>query len=178
MTLLDIVDVSLWSRHRSLSLKSSSSCDDGAAATNVTGGTSAGPSMLPLIGSPPDGMRGLTRPWSSAASMEAARGCWQWLNAQHRRSLIILPGRWHPESRRRGDLTAGSGTRCRCERCRIEATRGSADLEVRGSGSDAAPVRASGEILRAKSDGACADAGDGERNEPGQLVALRPHGRE
>ncbi|TFA99804.1 hypothetical protein CCMA1212_008058 [Trichoderma ghanense] len=110
--------------------------------------------------------------------MEAARGCWQWLNAQHRRSLIILPGRWHPESRRRGDLTAGSGTRYRCERCQIEATRGSADLEVRGSGSDAAPVRASSEILRAKSDGACADAGDGERNEPGQLVALRPHGRE
>lgn len=92
VTLLEVVDVSLWSRQRSLSLKSSSSCEDGAAVTNVTGGTSAGPSTLPLMASPTDGMRGLMPPGPSAASMEAVRGSWQWLNAQHCPSRIILPG--------------------------------------------------------------------------------------
>lgn len=60
--------------------------------------------------------------------------------------------------------------------CRIDARRGSADLEARGSGSGAAPVRASSENLRANGDGAGAVlAGDGERDRPGQLVASRPH---
>lgn len=94
VTLLDIVDVSLCSLQRSLSLKSSSSWDD-AAAANVTSDTSAEPSMLPaLMGSPwpRDGLPGLAGP-CTAASMEAARVCWQWLNAQHCPSLIIFPSR-------------------------------------------------------------------------------------
>lgn len=92
VTLLDIVDVSLWSLQRSLSLKSSSSWDD-AAAANVTSDTSVEPSMLPvLMGSPRDVLPGLAGP-CTAASMEAARVCWQWLNAQHCPSLIIFPSR-------------------------------------------------------------------------------------